>query len=81
MKINQGFFIDSLEKMDPEKKGFISFLNLRKILENVNLDLEDKYIEYLIFIMKSFNDNNTSLDDLKYSVIIILLKFFFLGDI
>jgi Ca2+-binding EF-hand superfamily protein len=68
--MNQGIFITSLEKTDLEKKGFISFLNLRKILENVNLDLEDKYIEYLIYVMKSFNDDNTNLDELKYSVFI-----------
>jgi len=68
--MNQGVFITSLEKSDLEKKGLISFLNLRKILENVNLDLEDKYIEYLIYVMKSFNDDNTNLDELKYSVFI-----------
>jgi hypothetical protein len=43
-------------------------MNLRKILENINLNLEEKYIEYLIFIMKSFNDENSCLDDLKYGV-------------
>jgi len=43
-------------------------MNLRKILENVNLNLEENYIEYLIYIMKSFKDENTCLDDLKYGV-------------
>jgi len=44
-------------------------MNLRKILEYINLNLEDKYIEFLIYTMKTYSNENTNLDDLKYNVI------------
>ena len=65
---NKDFFFQAIEKSDPYKTGFISFMNLRKVLENTNLSIKDKYIEFLIFLMKSYIDENSSLVDLKYNV-------------
>ena len=74
MKNNEEFFVSSIEKSDPNKSGFMSFMNLRKILENTNINLKDKYIEYLIYFMKCYNDENSNLDDLKYNVIILFKR-------
>lgn len=45
---------------------YISFLNLRKVLETLEIKLENDLIEYLIYTMKKFNDPNSSIHDLKY---------------
>jgi len=60
----------SLKSYDNKNTGFITFLQLRKILDNIKINLKDELIEYLIFLMKSFkHEKNTSLEDLKYAVI------------
>lgn len=55
--------------MDREKLGYISFMNFRKILENTNFNIKDKYIEYMIFKMKFECEEECALDDLRYNVI------------
>ena len=42
-------------------------MNFRLVLENLQLDLKEKYIEYLIYLMKQFDDGSYNLEDLKYS--------------
>ena len=42
-------------------------MNFRLVLENLQLDLKEKYIEYLIYLMKQFEDGSYNLEDLKYS--------------
>ena len=59
--------------MDKEKLGYLSFLNFRKFLESTNFNVKDKYIEYLIYKMKSDCNEDSNLDDLKYNVNIILI--------
>jgi hypothetical protein len=54
---------------DGKKTGLITFINLRKILESINLMLKDKFIEYLIYKMKSFDETGkASIYDLKYQI-------------
>jgi hypothetical protein len=56
--------------MDKDKSGYLSFMNFRKILETTNFNVKDKYIEYMIYKMKSSCSLNeySSLDDLRYNV-------------
>jgi len=56
--------------MDKEKTGYLSFMNFRKILESTNFNVKDKYIEYMIYKMKSSCSINeySCLDDLRYNV-------------
>lgn len=62
----------SLKNYDKNNTGYITFLQLRKILDSIKINLKDELIEYLIYLMKSFkHENNTSLEDLKYSVFIM----------
>lgn len=64
----------SLKSYDKNNTGFITFLQLRKILDNIKINLKDELIEYLIFLMKSFkHESNTSLEDLKYAVFFSLI--------
>jgi Ca2+-binding EF-hand superfamily protein len=61
---------EQLKSFDQNNTGFITFQQLRKILDSININLNDDLVEFLIYLMKSFtNDENTNLEDLKYSVI------------
>lgn len=63
------YLIESLKSADETDSGYITFLQLRKILDNMKINLKDELIEFLIFLMKSFvHDASNSLDQLKYSV-------------
>lgn len=55
--------------MDKDKLGYLTFMNFRKILETTNFNVKDKYIEYMIYRMKSLCSEDSCLDDLRYSVI------------
>lgn len=60
---------DSIKSFDQNNTGFITFQQLRKILDSININLNDELVEYLIYLMKCFtNDENSNLEDLKYSV-------------
>lgn len=47
---------------------------MRKILENMNLKIKNEVIEYFIYIMKNFNDENASIYELNYDNIFKLIK-------
>lgn len=52
--------------LDQENSGLTTFFDLRTTFETINLTLKDRYVEFLIYYMKSFNNNNSGLEDLKY---------------
>ena len=57
------------------KTGFITFVQLRKILEKLNIELSSKLAEYLIFILKSnIHQGEASIYDLKYSNLYKILE-------
>jgi Ca2+-binding EF-hand superfamily protein len=65
--------IDKLDELinsfDQNNTGLITFQQLRKILDTININLNDELVEYLIYLMKCFtNDENSNLEDLRYSV-------------
>lgn len=57
---------DAFSFYDDKKTGYITFISLRKILESLKIKLNNEVIEYFIYVMKNFNDDNTSIHDLKY---------------
>ncbi len=61
--------IDLLLKLINEKNTlnnkYISLLEIKDIIDNNEIDLKDKYIEFIFYIMKKFNDKNAKLSDLK----------------
>ena len=46
---------------------YISLLDVKDIIDNNNIELKDKYIEFIFYIMKKFDDKNAKLSDLKIS--------------
>jgi len=63
-----------LKSYDKNNTGFITFLQLRKILDSIKINLKDELIEYLIYLMKDFkHETSTSLEDLKYANIVSLI--------
>ena len=59
-----------LEKYDNHT---ITFDNLRKIIEELNISLSDDYTEFLIYKMKGKVPENSSIFDLNYKIIFDLL--------
>lgn len=63
-----------MEYCDPNRKGYITFLDLRKILQNLSyIRLSERYVEFLIYLMKK-NESDCSLEDLHYNNILKLLS-------
>ena len=54
-----------------ELKNSIYFplLKLKEILDNNGIQLKDKYIEFLFYYMKKFDDPESKLSDLKFSLL------------
>ena len=46
---------------------YISLLDVKDIIDNNNIDLKDKYIEFIFYLMKKFDDKKAKLSDLKIS--------------
>ena len=67
-------FLEIVSFFDENKKGFITFTTLKKILENLQLKFNNEILEYLIFLMKNYNDENTSLNELKYTNLINVIE-------
>lgn len=65
---------EEIQYFDKQKTGFITFSSFRNVLEKLQIQLDNEIIEYLIFVMKSFNNEGSSysenllpsLYDLKY---------------
>jgi hypothetical protein len=65
--------LTEVQKYDPNKTGYISFENLRKILSTIDIKLNEDLVEYFIFLLKKFQDENSSFGDLRYENILNLL--------
>jgi len=69
LSAHKNYLESSLKKYDLGNTGFINFLQLRKILDNAEINLNDELIEYMIFLMKGFKHSEfNTLDQLKYLV-------------
>lgn len=64
------------KKYDSEKKGLISFENLREVINKLDIQLKDNYIEYLIYKMKVNIPEEVvkKMDFLEYFSVLKLLK-------
>ena len=67
-------FLEIVSFFDENKKGFITFTTLKKILENLQLKFNNEILEYLIFLMKNYNEENTNLNELKYINLINVIE-------
>jgi hypothetical protein len=63
-----------MQYYDNLNTGYINFINFRKVMQNLKISLEEKYTEFLIYIMKKFDDTSVSLEDLKYGNLIEIIE-------
>ena len=69
-------FKNEFEMLDFNKRGIITFIGLKKIIEKLKINIKNDILEYMIFFMKrasiNINDinniNNYSLRDLNYKI-------------
>ena len=47
-------------------KNYIPLIKMKEIIELNNIKLKDKYLEFIYYYMKKFNDPNSNLDDLDF---------------
>ena len=67
-------FEDIIKKNIISETGFISFLNLRKIMEDTKIEMKDDYAQFLFYQMKQFNNPEISIYDLKIDNLIEILE-------
>ena len=51
------------------QNNYIPLLTMKGIIEMNNIQLKDKYLEFLYYYMKKFNDPNSNLDDLDFDLL------------
>ena len=61
--------IESLKEKDIKKNNIISYMDFKVIHSDLNLQLNDDLIEYLLYKMKKSVDSNQSMLDLNYKII------------
>ena len=52
-----------------ENHIYIPLLKMKEIIEGNNIQLKEKYIEFLYYYMKKFNDSESNLDDLDFNLL------------
>ena len=59
------------EKKEKNEACFEYFplIQIKEIIEENNITLKDKYVEFLFYFLKKFTDKNAKLDELKYSLL------------
>ena len=73
--------LDTLKKIDSNNTHLITFDILRKIVQDLNIILEDESMEYLIYKMKKNVPENNSIFDLNYEIIEQLMEKNEIGEI
>ena len=73
--------LDTLKKNDVNNTHLITFDILRKIVQDLNIILDDESMEYLIYEMKKNVPENNSIFDLNYEIIEKLVEKNEIGDI
>lgn len=74
LRSDRNLILSAMQYYDSSNRGYISFIEFRKVLQNLKITLKEKYTEYMIYVMKKFEDESVSLDDLKYNNLIHILK-------
>ena len=58
-----------IENKEEKLKNYLPLIIIKEIIEGNNIELKDKYIEFLFYYLKKYNDTNAKLDELKYSLL------------
>ena len=68
-------YINNYLKEECKEKNYNNFpeyfplIKLKELIELNNINIKDKYIEFLFYYLKKYNDNEAKLDDLKYNLL------------
>ena len=62
------------EKLKSYKAKYISFIALKKIIEDEDIELKEQYFVYLFYALKKFDDPEASLNDLKYEILFDIIN-------
>ena len=54
---------------DLTSSQYFSFIKMKDLLDNNEINLKDKYIEFLFYFLKKFDDPEAKLEDLKFSLL------------
>ena len=57
------------EKLNSYNNKYISFILLKKIVEDEKIELKEQYFVYLFYALKKFDDPDASLNDLKIELL------------
>ena len=67
-------FKDLIKSKLNTENGFVSFLYLKKIMEEQKIEMKDDYAQFLFYQMKQFDEKNISLYDLKVDKLFEILN-------
>ena len=67
--INNYLENDKNEKKYEMFPTYFPLIKIKELIEKNNIRLKDKYVEFLFYYLKKFNDNQAKLDELKYSLL------------
>jgi hypothetical protein len=73
--------IEVFKKYDSNNTNLVTFDIFRKIVQELNIILDDEIMEYLIYEMKKDVPENSSIFDLNYQIILKLLEKDEIGEI
>ena len=57
------------EDNDDHNKKYFPLIKLKELIEENQINLKDKYVEFLFYYLKKFDDKEAKLDDLKYALL------------
>ena len=63
-----------IEKFNSINKKYITFITLKKIIEDIKIELKEQYFVFLFYALKKFDDPEASLNDLKYELLVDILE-------
>ena len=62
------------EKLNSYNNEYISFILLKKIIEEEKIELKEQYFVYLFYALKKFDDPQASLNDLKFELLFDIIN-------
>ena len=62
------------EKIEENSKNYFPLIKIKELIEENNIQLKDKYVEFLFYFLKKFNDKDAKLEELKYSLLNDILE-------
>ena len=62
------------EDNDYNNKKYFPLIKLKELIEENQINLKDKYVEFLFYYLRKFDDKESKLEDLKYTLLNDILE-------